>query len=120
MRRHSILGAMIGVALLAGCASQNSEFDSAWRSIVQQDYAEARAKYQAILAGDPNNPYAHLNIGVAYEELGDTAMAADHYRAAIANGSKAEIGEIAQDGTVTGRRITVKEVAIDNLARLAG
>jgi tetratricopeptide (TPR) repeat protein len=120
MRGLSIFGAVIGVAMLAGCASQSNELDSAWQSIVDQDYAEARAKYEAILAGDPKNPYAHLNVGVAYEELGDTAMAAQHYQAAIANGENAKIGQVAQDGTVTGRTITVRQVATENLTRLGG
>jgi len=120
MRGLAVLGAVVGGLLLAGCAGQGAKHDSAWRSIVAQDYSTARAAYESILAEDPNNPYANLNIGVAYEELGDTAMAAKHYQAAIANGAEAPITEVAQDGNTAGRKTTVKQVATENLARVSG
>lgn len=120
MRRLAILGAVIGGMVLAGCAGQGTEHDNAWRSIVAEDYSSARAQYESILAEDPNNPYANLNIGVAYEELGDTSMAAKHYQLAIANGAEAQIEEVAQDGHTAARATTVKQVATENLARLNG
>jgi tetratricopeptide (TPR) repeat protein len=106
--------------MLAGCAGQGAEHDGAWRSIVAEDYSSARAQYESILAADPDNPYANLNLGVAYEELGDTALAAKHYQVAIASGTEAQILEVAQDGNTAGRSTTVKQVATENLARLGG
>lgn len=120
MRGLAVFGAVIGGMMLAGCVGQGAEHDSAWKSIVAQDFSSARAKYESILAEDPNNPYANLNIGVAYEELGDTTMAAKHYQLAIANGAEAQIQEVAQDGNTAGRATTVKQVATENLARLNG
>jgi len=120
MRRLAVFGAMVGGLLLAGCSGQGKELDSAWDSIVAQDYASARAAYESVLAEDPNNPYANLNIGVAYEEMGDMAMAAKHYQVAISSGAEAEIIEVAQDGKTAERSTTVKQVATENLARING
>jgi len=120
MRGNTILGAVIGGLLLAGCSGQSAEENTAWQSIVAEDYSSARDQYASILAGDPNDPYANLNIGVAYEELGDLAMAAKHYQIAIANGAEAQILEVAQDGKTAGRETTVAKVATENLARVSG
>ena len=118
MRRLAVYGAMITGLLVAGCSGPGSEHQSAWDNILAEDYNAARAQYESILAENPNDPYANLNIGVAYEELGDTAMAAKHYQLAIANGGESEILEVAQDGNSAGRSTTVKQVATENLAQL--
>ena len=120
MRRLAVFGAMVTGLLVAGCSGGGSEQKSAWDSIVAQDYASARAHYENVLADDPNDPYANLNIGVAYEELGDNAMAAKHYQLAVANGAEAPIMQVAQDGNTAGRNTTVKQVAQENLARIGG
>jgi len=88
--------------------------------IAAQDYASARAHYQSMLAEDPNNPYANLNLGVAFEESGDNEMAAKHYQVAVANGAEAEIQEVVQDGNVAPRATTVAKIAQENLACLGG
>ena len=120
MRGFTVVGAVIGGLLLAGCTGLSKEESTAWRSIVAEDYSSARDQYASILAGDPNDPYANLNIGVAYEELGDLAMAAKHYQIAIDHGAEAEVIEVAQDGKTTDRFTTVKAVATENLARVSG
>jgi Tfp pilus assembly protein PilF len=120
MRGFAIFGAVVGGLLLAGCSGQSMEENSAWRSIVSEDYSSARDQYTSILAGDPNDPYANLNIGVAYEELGDLAMAAKHYQIAIDHGAEAQILKVAQDGKTANRTTTVKAVATENLARVGG
>ena len=88
--------------------------------IAARDYASARAHYQSMLAEDPNNPYANLNLGVAFEESGDNEMAAKHYQVAVANGAEAEIQEVVQDGNVAPRATTVAKIAQENLACLGG
>ena len=120
MRRLAVYGAMVTGLLVAGCAGSDNQQQAAWNSIVAQDYNAARAQYESILAEHPNDPYANLNIGVAYEELGDTAMAAKHYQVAVANGAEAPIQEVAQDGNKAGRSTTVKQIAMENLARVSG
>ncbi len=115
MRRLAVVGAMMAGLLLAGCTGQGKALDDGWSLIAAQDYASAQAHYQTMLAEDPNNPYANLNLGVAYEELGDNEMAAKHYQVAVANGQDAEIQEVAQDGNVARRETTVAKVAQENL-----
>ena len=119
MRRVAVLSALVAGLLVAGCATQGGAQKDAWDSIVAQDYNAARAKYETILAEHPNDPYANLNIGVAYEELGDNAMAAKHYQIAIANGADSPIMEVAQDGKTAGDKTTVKQVAMRNLQRIS-
>ena len=118
MRRLAVVGAMMAGLLLSGCAGQGEALDNGWSMITAQDYASARAHYQSMLAEDPNNPYVNLNLGVAYEEGGDTQMAAKHYQVAVANGKDAQIQEVAQDGNVAPRETTVAKVAQENLASL--
>ena len=118
MRNFAIVGAMMAGLLLVGCSGQSEGLDNGWSMIKVENYAGARAHYQSMLAEDPNNPYVNLNLGVAYEELGDNAMAAKHYQVALANGKDAEIQEVAQDGKIAPRATTVAKVAKENLATL--
>ena len=118
MRRHAVLGALVAGMLVAGCTGQGKEADDGWSMMVAEDYAGARAHYESLLASDPNNPYVNLNLGVAYEELGDKERAAKHYQVALANGKDAGVSEVAEDGSVAGRRTTVAKVAEENLAGL--
>ncbi len=118
MRRLAVIGAMMAGLLLSGCSGQSEGLDDGWSMIVAEDYASAQTHYQSMLAEDPNNPYANLNLGVAYEETGDNEMAAKHYQVAVANGQDAEIEEIAQDGKVAPRASTVAKIAQENLASL--
>ncbi len=115
MLRLAVVSAMVAGLLLSGCSRQTEALDTGWTMIVEQDYGPARAHYKSMLAEDPNNPYANLNLGVAYEESGDNEMAAKHYQIAIANGKNARIGTVTQDGNVAPRRTTVAKVAEENL-----
>ena len=118
MRKFAIVGAMMAGLILSGCSGQSEGLDNGWSMIQAENYAGARAHYQSMLAEDPNNPYVNLNLGVAYEELGDNALAAKHYQVALANGKDAEIQEVAQDGKTALRATTVAKVATENLATL--
>ena len=118
MRRLTVLGAIVAGLLLSGCSGQSGGLNDGWSMISGQDYSAARAHYQSMLASDPNNPYVNLNLGVAYEETGDNEMAAKHYQVAVANGSQAQIQEVAQDGNVAPLETTVAKVARENLASL--
>ena len=118
MLRLAVVSALVAGLLLSGCTRQTEALDTGWTMITAEDYASARAHYQSMLAEDPNNPYANLNLGVAYEETGDNEMAAKHYQVAIANGKNAQIQEVAQDGNVAPRSTTVAKIAQENLACL--
>ena len=120
MRKLAIVGALMTGVLLSGCSGQGEDLDNGWKMITAQDFSSARAHYQSLLAENPNNPYANLNLGVAYEELGDKQMAAKHYQVAVANGKDAEIQEVSQDGNTAMRATTVSKIAQENLAGLNG
>ena len=120
MRKLAVVGAVLTGLLLSGCSGQGEALDNGWKMIAAQDFSSARAHYQSMLAENPNNPYANLNLGVAYEELGDNQLAAKHYQVAIANGKDAEIQEVAQDGKSAPRSATVAKIAQENLAGLGG
>ena len=120
MRRLIVCSALVAGFMVAGCSVDDESHRNAWGSIVAQDFNSARSQYESILASNPNDPYANLNIGVAFEELGDNAMAAKHYQIAIANGENSPISEVAQDGATAGRETTVKTVATENLKRVTG
>ena len=118
MLRLAVVSAMVAGLLLSGCSRQTEALDTGWTMIAEQDYGPARVHYKSMLAEDPNNPYANLNLGVSYEETGDNEMAAKHYQVAVANGKDAAIEEVAQDGNVAPRQTTVEKVAQENLASL--
>lgn len=46
------------------------------------EYAKAQEEYQKVIAFDPNNVDAHLNLGIIYDDIvGDKTKAAEHYKA---------------------------------------
>jgi tetratricopeptide (TPR) repeat protein len=120
MRKLAVVGAVMSALMLSGCSGLGEDQDNGWDMIAAQDFSSARAHYQSMLAENPNDPYANLNLGVAYEELGDKQLAAKHYQVAIANGKDAEIQEVAQDGKTAARSTTVAKIAQENLAGLGG
>jgi tetratricopeptide (TPR) repeat protein len=112
---------MVAGLLLSGCTRQSGRteaLDEGWSMLVAEDYASAQAHYQSMLAEDPNNAVANLNLGVAYEELGDNAKAAKHYQIAIANGKFVAIREVVEDGKAKPRQSTVAKIAVENLTNL--
>lgn len=118
MRNKLLMAALAGATVLAACTYVGTHRSEGWAKIVAEDYAGARDYYIGVLAERPDDPWAHLNLGVAYQELGQVDLARQHYEFAVEYGEYAEIIEVARDGTVDGRRATVAEVAADNLAAL--
>ncbi|MDH3667941.1 MAG: hypothetical protein OEN23_13525 [Paracoccaceae bacterium] len=118
MRKHVGIGALAVALLAAGCTDSGTYRDDGWSMIVAEDYTAARDHYLAVLSEKPADPWAHLNLGVAYEELAELDLARQHYELAVEHGRNAEIGEVAQDGNVADRETTVAKVAAGNLASL--
>ncbi len=47
-------------------------------------FEAAAAEFEAVLAIDPVNDYAHFGLGLAYQRLGDRTGAARHLKLAVA------------------------------------
>lgn len=124
MKRLTAIGAMaIGVMtmglVLSGCASgASSDLERGWKLMLAQDYPAARVHYESMLADYPTNPYAHLNLGVAYQQLGEPDRAREHYEAAIEHGGSAEVTRVAEREDIEPRTTTVAELAQQNLDSL--
>jgi tetratricopeptide (TPR) repeat protein len=118
MPRLAVVGALVAGLLLAGCTASSKAEDDGWELLVARDFQGARAYYETVLAERPNDPYANLNLGVAYEELGDKEMAAKHYRVALANGKNSQVRRVLEDGSIAPRETYIAKVAEENLAKL--
>ena len=121
MKRLITAGLLMTGLLLAGCASGTDlSLKEGWELMVAKEYPAARDHYEAMLEEKPGNPYAHLNLGVAYQHLGERELAREHYEAAIATGGSAEISMVAEQGAVNPQPSTVAEVARENLKSIEG
>lgn len=128
MIRTTITAPLLGLAALAlvACAAPGgpapqSALSAANDKLIAQDYPGARDAFLAIIAEDPNNAYAHLNLGVAYEELGEVELAKTHYNLAIQTGGSSPIAGTVEDGVVSGGvSTTVGALATQNLTALGG
>jgi tetratricopeptide (TPR) repeat protein len=119
MQRFIARGVTVLALLLTGCASgPSAELEDGWEFMMAQNYPAARDQYKAILTEYPDNPYAHLNLGVAYQTLGEFDLARQHYEAAIANGGEAEISRVVLDGAVDAQVTTVADKGRENLQTL--
>ena len=114
--------ALIGAALLLGaCATQPTHgLQPGLVAIHEGRYSDAEQHFQGMLAKEPSDPYAALNLGVAQARQGNNGEAAQSYREAIRIGRNAPVRSIVRfkyDRDVTS---TVGEVARNNLALIGG
>lgn len=113
-------GVLVSSLLLAGCATGASkELEDGWKLMIDADYAGARDHYEGMLADYPENPYVHLNLGVAYHQLGNVDLARQHYEAAVQYGESAEVTRVVEKGEVAPTTTTVADKGRENLALLA-
>lgn len=118
-------GAAIIAFLLAGCAGDPGSdagvgLEQGWGLMLAKEYPAARDHYEGMLVEFPTNPYVHLNLGVAYQRLGNRDLARQHYEAAIAYGAEAEVTRVVKEGEVAPSVTTVADQARDNLLTLSG
>lgn len=120
MRMLVTLGVAAFGLLFSGCAptGADAELKQGWELMVVKDYSAARDHYEAMLAEYPDNPYANLNLAVAYHHLGESEDARRHYEIAIAEGRNAEISMVSEEGLASSRATTVADVARSNLETL--
>ena len=119
--RRTLAGLAV-IATLGGCAvieqGDLSDLDYGILLMNSGELDRARSQFENILAEDPNNPYAQLNMGVVMQRLGDFPAASRHYRIAVLTGASSPVRTVA---SVYGERQveeTVASVAGRNLATL--
>ena len=120
MQRLIALGVTTMALLLGGCAASgpSGELEEGWELMLEEDYPAARTHYESMLEEYPENPYAHLNLGVAYQRLGEPGPARRHYETAIEHGGAAEVTRVAEEEGAAPRTTTVAELARQNLQSL--
>ena len=102
MRRAMARISLISVFLLGACVvGPQADLQDGWEQMKAEDWPAARATYEGLLVDYPTNPYAHLNLGFVYQELGEFDKARVHYEAAIQYGKTAEVTSIVEEGKVT-------------------
>ena len=119
--RQAGVRAATGIALLAlaACAGNAAEeMRPGFEMLSSRNYAGAEAYFADVVAEDPENAYAHLNLAVAHQAQGDIAMAREHYQRAVALGEGVPIGQTTYDGQVKTEESTVAAVAAYNLSNL--
>ena len=124
MRQFGIK-AVAGISLLAlaACGGGDgemveSEYEPGFQMLASQNYTGAEAFFAAEIADDPDDAYAHLNLGAAHEAQGNYAMAREHYQAAIAAGEGEPVGKTVYNGQVKIEDTTVAAVAAYNMSNL--
>ena len=120
--QRNLLAAVLSVFLLTGCTGLGSgaspELKRGWELMVAEDYATAAEHYENMLKDYPDNPYALLNLGVAYQRLGEFDRARPNYQAAIEHGKTAEVTRVAEKAGVKTQTTTVSDLARLNLETL--
>jgi Tfp pilus assembly protein PilF len=78
------IGMLLGCALVVFCGAPRAEDEqaAAYQSsaIASGDYVTAEHNLQSILAKDPNDPYALLNLAFVYQKSGQAAKAREMYQ----------------------------------------
>jgi Flp pilus assembly protein TadD len=115
-------GFAVALLMLTGCGGSPDPAETAKlayrhgiEAIVAGDFAAAERALDEAARLEPDDPYVLLNLGVAYQNLGQIELARAAYRHA------AETGALAKPARVTDPRYagrTVAELARDNLASL--
>ena len=82
--------------------------DMGFAKLQKGEYDKAKAYFDQALKINPDNPYALINLGVVYEQEGNTREAAEKYRQVL-NLAGQEVGE--------GQEPQAVEQALQNAAR---
>lgn len=117
--QRNLLAAVLFALLIAGCAAGASPgLKRGWELMVAEDYAGAVDHYEGMLKDYPDNPYALLNLGVAYQRLGEFDRARPNYEAAIVHGKTSSVTRVAEKSGIKTQTTTVSDLARINLATL--
>lgn len=114
----------VGAALLLGaCAQQEapqSQLSLGLQAIKDGRLPAAEQHFNTILAEDPNDAYANLNIGMLKAKTGRREEAIGHYQLAAAKGEDKPVLSLVRPGSKEAPNFegTVADVARKNLANL--
>lgn len=122
MSRAGVL-ALGAALLLAGCGNDKPDpaevlkldYRLGFEALQQHDFAKATQYLGDAAQLDPGDPYVLLNLGVAYQNLGELDKARTAYEGAAKSGEGVRPARVT-DPHYAGR--TVAELARDNLASL--
>ncbi|MEM7058341.1 MAG: hypothetical protein AAF557_12180 [Pseudomonadota bacterium] len=122
---RAVAGLIVGAAvLLAACAQEPeappSDLSLGLEAIKKGELPAAEQHFNKILAENPNDAYANLNIGLLKARTGRREEAIGHYQLAAANGEDLPVLSIVRPGEADAEPFTgtVADVARRNLANL--
>lgn len=114
--------ALIGAGMVLGaCAAEPPESDlsKGLAAIKENRLSDAELAFNNILAQDPNDAFANLNLGLVKAETGRREEAIGHYQLAVANGEGIVVQSIVRtSGATENVTSTVADVARRNLENL--
>lgn len=77
-------GPSTGASSSANISAADTLVQAALRQLETGDDATARATFTNVLELDPDNVYAHYNLGLLAQDAGNDELAIEHYDAALA------------------------------------
>lgn len=116
--KAAFLAAMLALGACAASDGGVSKYERGFQLLAAQDYVAAETFFTEILEDDPDDAYAHLNLGAAHEAQGNFVTAEKHYEEASRLGKGKQIGKTVFNGDVKAENTTVASVADYNLANL--
>lgn len=115
----------LGLVLLLGACEQptqtaQSDLALGLEAIKEGRLNDAEQNFNAILASDPNDPFANLNLGLVKASTGRREEAIGHYQLAAANGENVSVQSLVKPGVADSPAVdtTVAELARQNLNNL--
>lgn len=113
-RGQRVAGAQAGLAAKSEGAIE-SLLGEGYGKLTEGNLAGARELFAKVLAVQPNNAFALLNLGAILEKEGRPQQALEMYRAVIASGSAAVAGRASQAGK---SGASLLQLARENIERL--
>lgn len=115
---------LVGAAMLVGaCAPETppqSDLSLGVTAVKEGRLSAAEQHFTAVLADDPNDPYANVNLGMIKARTGRRDEAIGHYQLAAANGENVPVQGVMRPGAAETEEFdgTIADVARRNLANL--
>lgn len=121
---RSVVMTLLGATMLLGaCAAtevEQSELSLGLEAIKEGRLPAAEQHFNTILAENPNDAFANLNLGLVKATTGRREEAIGHYQLAVSNGEDIVVQSLVRPGEAQTENITttVANVARRNLEKL--